>query len=148
MKNIRQARLDDLPRIAEIIVFCYRLNFYHIFKNDDFYFNEMQVTRLAQEYECSLENMWVYDDGCIKGVVQVEDGEIKKLFVEPVLQGQAIGSALLEYAANRRGAGSLWALERNTRAITFYERHGFCQTGERKPEEGTEEYLVRLKKSV
>ena len=40
MKNIRQATTDDLARIAEIMVFNYRLNFYPTFQNDDFYFND------------------------------------------------------------------------------------------------------------
>ena len=30
MKNIRQATADDLSRIAEIVIFNYRLNFYSI----------------------------------------------------------------------------------------------------------------------
>ena len=38
----------------------------------------------------------------------------------------------------------LWALEKNPRAIAFYQRHGFRVTEERRLEEGTEEYLVRL----
>ena len=38
----------------------------------------------------------------------------------------------------------LWALEKNTRAIAFYARHGFAPTGERQYEEGTTEELIRL----
>ena len=43
MKNIRKATMNDVSRIVEIVVFNYRLNFYPIFKDDDFYFNEIQV---------------------------------------------------------------------------------------------------------
>ena len=43
MKNIRKAKIGDLARIAEIVIFNYRLNFYPIFKDDDYYFNELQV---------------------------------------------------------------------------------------------------------
>lgn len=67
-----------------------------------------------------------------------------KLFVEPVLQGQGIGAALLEYAVNKLHATHLWALEKNVRAIAFYRRHGFRLTQERRLEEDTEEYLVQL----
>ena len=42
----------------------------------------------------------------------MEKGEIKKLFVEPALQGNAIGSALLEYAINGHNAQYLFRLER------------------------------------
>ena len=43
-------------------------------------------------------------------------------------------------------ADFIWALEKNTRAIAFYNRHGFKQTGARKFEEGTTEYIVELKR--
>ena len=146
MKNIRKAKIGDLARIAEIEIFNYRLNFYPIFKNDDYYFNELQVPTIMKQYESSIDNMWVYDDGAIKGMIQVENQEIKKLFVEPVLQGNCIGSMLLKYAIDYHNANILWALEKNTRAIRFYERHGFIITADKKLEEDTTEYLVRLER--
>lgn len=144
MKHIRQAAVSDLARIAEIVIFNYRLNFYPIFKNDAYYFSELQVINLMKQYESAVDTMWVYDDGAVKGVIQIENGEIRKLFVEPVLQGNAIGSALLLYAVDHHGANTLWALEKNVRAIRFYERHGFRKTSDRKLEEDTTEYLIRL----
>ena len=146
MKNIRKATIGDLARIAEIVIFNYRLNFYPIFKNDDYYFNEFQVPTIMKQYESSIDNMWVYDDGAIKGMIQVENQEIKKLFVEPMLQGNCIGSMLLKYAIDYHNANILWALEKNTRAIRFYERHGFIITADKKLEEDTTEYLVRLER--
>ena len=146
MKNIRQATADDLQRIAEIVIFNYRLNFYSIFQNDDFYFNEMQVSNLVDTYKEFVDSMWVYDDGAVKGFIQVENGEIKKLFVEPVLQGKSIGAFLLNYAISEHDANNLWALEKNVRAIRFYERHGFQMTADKKLEEDTTEYLVHLKR--
>ena len=146
MENVRQATFADLSRIAEIVIFNYRLNFYPIFQNDDYYFNELQVSKVAKQYEDVVGNMWVYDDGAIKGVIQIENSEIKKLFVEPALQGKSIGSYLLKYAIVEHKANTLWALEKNVRAIRFYERHGFNVTTDKKLEEDTTEYLVRLKR--
>lgn len=146
MKNIRRATAEDLSRIAEMVIFNYRMNFYPIFKNDDYYFNELQVPELMAQYKNFVSSMWVYDDGAVKGFIQVENGEIKKLFVEPVLQGKSIGSALLKYAVEGHHANSLWALEKNTRAIRFYERHGFYTTTDKKLEEDTTEFLVRLER--
>ena len=146
MENVRQATIDDLSRIAEIVIFNYRLNFYPIFQNDDYYFNELQVSKVAKQYEDVVGNMWVYDDGAIKGVIQIEKSEIKKLFVEPALQGKSIGSYLLKYAIVEHKANTLWALEKNVRAIRFYKRHGFNVTTDKKLEEDTTEYLVRLKR--
>ena len=145
---IREAKLDDLARIAEIEVFNYRLNFYHIFQDDTFYFQEMQVLNVINENKKRLGQLWVYDDnGIVKGFMWVDSQQIKKLFVEPVLQSRGIGSTLLEYAVDKLGATYLWALEKNTRAITFYQRHGFQTTEEKMLEEGTTEYLVKLIKA-
>ena len=146
MENVRQATIADLSRIAEIVIFNYRLNFYPIFQNDDYYFNELQVSKVAKQYEDVVGNMWVYDDGAIKGIIQIENSEIKKLFVEPALQGKSIGSYLLKYAIVEQKANTLWALEKNVRAIRFYKRHGFNVTTDKKLEEDTTEYLVRLKR--
>ena len=78
MKNIRQAKNKDLVRIAEIEVFNYRLNFYPIFKSDWFYFDELQVPKQIEKYKNSINSMWVYDDGVVKGFIQVENHEVKK----------------------------------------------------------------------
>lgn len=149
MEKIRRARPEDVARLAEIEVFNYRMNFYPIFKSDWFYFEELQVPKLMERYRMEpelLENTLVYDEVAVKGFVRVNNGEVEKLFVEPVLQGRAIGAKLLEYAVAERNASSLWALEKNTRAIAFYQRHGFSLTGAKKLEEDTAEYLVRMER--
>ena len=145
MKNIRQATEKDLSRIAEIEIFNYRLNFYPIFKSDWFYFEYLTVPSLMEKYAVETGSFYVYDDGVIKGFVKTSDNEIQKLFVEPVLQGNKIGDALVNFATEKLSADNLWALEKNTKAIKFYKKHGFELTGEKKFEEDTTEYLVKLK---
>ena len=76
---IRTARNDDLNRIAEIEVFNYRLKFYPIFLNDEFYFGELQVPNVAKRYADSLEEIRVWDDGVVKGFILVKDREVRKL---------------------------------------------------------------------
>ncbi|MEE1255322.1 MAG: GNAT family N-acetyltransferase [Lachnospiraceae bacterium] len=146
MKNIRKATMNDVSRIVEIVVFNYRLNFYPIFKDDDFYFNEIQVINLIDSYKEFISSMWVYDDGVVKGVIQIENQELRKIYVEPAIQGKSIGSVLLNYAINECNVKYLWALEKNTRAISFYKKHGFRVTEDKKFEEDTAEYLVRLER--
>ena len=146
--SIRKANINDLSRIAEIQVFNYRLYFYPIFRSDEYYFDELSVPSLMKDYEAGLDSLYVYDDGVVKGFIKVEGTYIARLFVEPVLQNGSIGSRLLEYAVKEHNADHLWALEKNEKAIRFYKRHGFIATGEKKPEEGTSEYLVLLKKKV
>ena len=145
---VRKANREDLSRIAEILVFNYRLFFYPIFKSDEYYFDELSVPSLMKEFESALDSLYVYDDGVVKGFIKIEGTYIARLFVEPVLQNGSIGSRLLEYAMKEHHADHLWALEKNTKAIRFYERHGFTATGEKKLEDDTTEYLVFLKKKA
>ncbi len=147
MNYIRKATVDDLGRIAEIEIFNYRLYFYPIFLSDYYYFNELQVTHYIEKYKKEdLSQLFVYDDGCIKGFIYLNDKEVKKLFVEPVLHNQNIGSHLLNYAINHYDVSSLWALQDNTKAISFYQRHGFKVSDEKVLEEGTTKYLIKLKR--
>ena len=104
---------------------------------------------VAREYLDSpgrLQDVLVYDDGIVRGFLEMDGGEIKHLYVESFFRGQGIGGALLEQAVQARGASWLWALEKNPDAIRFYERHGFALTGERVLEEDTEEYLLRMER--
>lgn len=145
--SIRKARANDLSRIAEIYVFNNRVNFYPIFKEEEYSFGELQVVSLADHYfkqEEIIKDIYVYDDGVIKGFVQMNGTEICKLYVDTFFQNGKIGARLLEYAVRQLQADHLWALEKNIRGIAFYQRYGFRLTGEKKFEEGTTEYLVQL----
>ena len=146
VKWIRPAEKRDLARIAEIEIFNYRLYFYPIFREDAYYFRELQVPEKAKEYESLLDSLWVYDDGAVKGFMMAQAGQLIKLFVEPVLHSRGIGAALLVYAIDSLQIHYLWALEKNERAIAFYRRHGFCLTDQKRLEEDTEEYLIRLER--
>ena len=146
MNYIRQAKINDLVRIAEIFVFNYRLNFYPIFQEDIFYFEELTVFNMVESFAKELDSICVYDDGVVKGFIQIEKREVKRLFVEPVLQGKAIGTELLEYGIVEMDANHLWVLEKNIKAIAFYQRHGFDTTNEKKYEKDTTEFLVRMEK--
>ncbi|MEO2508647.1 GNAT family N-acetyltransferase [Clostridium paraputrificum] len=145
--NIRKATQKDLSRIAEIYVFNNRMNYWPIFKDDGFSFGELQVVTMIDNYfgrDEILKNILVYDDGLIKGFVQMKEREICKIYVDTFFQSKGIGKELIEYAINEYDANNLWALEKNERAISFYIKHGFNLTGEKKFEEDTIEYLVHL----
>ena len=145
-KVIRKAEIKDLSRIAEILVFVKRMNYRSIFHNDEFSFNNLQVLKVAEEYEKPeiLEHIWVYDDCFVKGMIHIEEKEIVELYVDVFFQNEGIGGELVEFAKKEFNADHLWALEKNTNAIRFYEAHGFHVTDIRKPESNSSEYLVKL----
>lgn len=147
--SIRKANKEDACRIAEIFVFNNRANYFPIFQDESFSFDELQVMPLVDNYftkEDILENLYVLDNGIIRGFLQMQDREICKLYVDPFFQGKRYGEQLITYAIDEFSANQLWALEKNIRAVSFYKRHGFHPTGEKKLEEDTSEYLVYLKR--
>ncbi len=95
LKNpIRPATPEDVSRLAEIEIFDYRL-FYPIFQNVRYYFDELTVLDAVEAYRRNaavLQNTYVYADSAVKGFIRIDGKEVKKLFVEPVLHGQSIGT--------------------------------------------------------
>ena len=145
---IRKATIQDVSRIAEILVFVKRIKFRPIFQNDDYSFGELQVLTVAKKYSepTILDNIWVYDDGIVKGLIHIEDNEICELYVDYFFQSQGVGAALIEFAKSTHAVNFLWAIEKNVDAIRFYESHGFHLTNNKKLEEGTTEYLVMMER--
>ena len=147
MEHIRKASLQDVSRLAEILIFAKRAAYRPIFQHDAVSFGQMQVLPLAQEYlRCpeKLENIWVYDDEFVKGMVHIQGLQIKELYVDYFFQHQGIGAQLLDFAVRDRGARFLWVLEKNKAAIQFYEAHGFVFSGQRMLEAGTPEFLQKM----
>ena len=146
---IRKATVEDISRIAEILVFVKRMNYRSIFQNDAVSFGEIQVIPVAEEYSDPkiLENIRVYEsDGIVKGLIRIVGKEVVELYVEHFFQGQGIGAELIEYAKEESDVRYLWVLEKNTDAIRFYEANGFHITDNKKLEEGTPEYKVMMER--
>lgn len=145
---IRKATRQDLSRIAEILVFVKRMNYRSIFQHDSYSFGELQVLNVVKEYEAPdiLNYIWVYDDGIVKGILHIDNLEIRELYVDCFFQCQGIGAELIEFAKDKFSVKFLWTIEKNNGAIRFYERHGFHKTDVRKMEDGTTVYLVLLER--
>ena len=140
-ETIRKAAPKDISRIAEILVFVKRIKYRPIFRNDEYSFGELQVLSVAEKYKepTILDNILVYDDGFVKGLIRIEKNEIVELYVDYFFQGQGVGSRLIEYAKENYPVDFLWVIEKNTDAIGFYEAHGFHLTDIMKTEAGTTE---------
>jgi len=146
---IRQATIADASRIAEILIFTKRMNYRKIFHDDKVSFGEMQVYPLAQSYiddPKTLDGIWVYDDEFVKGMIHINENQILELYVESFFENQGIGSKLVKFAIEQMHCDYLWVLEKNISAIRFYQRHGFVLTEEKQYEEGTTEYIVKMKR--
>ncbi len=147
---IRQAGKQDIPRIAEIIVFGKRVAYRPIFNNDCVSFNELQVVQLYEEYKNNpdrLDGMLIYDDGIVKGIINgrpIGDKvfEITDFYVEPFFVKQGIGTLLIKYLIQqvRQKGGHkivLWVIKDNRNARRFYEANGFIDSGKTCIIEGT-----------
>ncbi len=144
---IRKASVEDISRIAEILVFVKRMNYRAIFRNDAVSFGEIQVIPVAEQYSKPeiLDSIWVYEaEGIVKGLIRIVGKEVVELYVEHFFQGQGIGAKLIEFAKKEQDVTILWVLEKNTDAIRLYETHGFHLTENRIFDEGTPEYKVLM----
>ena len=131
--SIRKVGVEDVSRIAEILVFSKRKNYRNIFNNDIGSFVELQVYPLIKtflEHQELLENVFVYDDEFVKGLMHIDGVEIKELYVDPFFEGEGIGGKLLDFAVSENDCQKLWVLDRNEKAKRFYRKHGFFETGQ------------------
>ena len=144
---IRQATIADASRIAEILIFSKRMNYRTIFRNDTVSFGEMQVYPLAKRYidnPQELDEIWVYDDEFVKGMIHISENQILELYVDFFFENQGVGSTLIQFAIEQKYCDFLWVLEKNRKAIRFYQRYGFTITEEKKYQEGTAEFIVKM----
>ena len=98
---IRKATEEDLSRIAEIFVFNNRINYFPIFKQEEYSFGELQVVSMIDHYFGKgevLENLYVADEcGIVKGFMEIHGTEIRKLYVDPCFQSGGIGKKLMQF---------------------------------------------------
>lgn len=142
MNMIRHATSNDITRIAEIHLFTRRLAYRGI-APDDYLFNKNGIKERLDFFTDNLHDVFVYDDGIIKGFISVGSSpdadaadffELGRIYVEPLFQGEGIGEKMIiffEEEAHRRGFRKtcLWVLEKNTKARKFYEKMGYAPDG-------------------
>ena len=147
---VRHATMEDISRIAEIIVFGKRVAYRSIFQNDYFSFNELQVLSIIDEFRANssmINNFLVYDDGIVRGVInrmnKGDETEICEFYVEPFFKRSGIGHELMNTLVKEAGEEGkkrifLWVIKENLPARSFYEKNGFVPTGEEQLIEGTD----------
>ena len=61
----------------------------------------------------------------IDGFIGLNDNYIEGIFVEQAVQSKGIGKQLLDFVKNIKSSMSLRVYQKNTRAISFYQREQF-----------------------
>lgn len=70
--------------------------------------------------------VYIYEnDKEIQGFIGLNDDYIEGIFVSDKMQSQGIGKLLLNYVKDKRNKLLLNVYQKNTRAISFYQREGF-----------------------
>ena len=71
-------------------------------------------------------DVYVYeDDKMIQGFIGINDECIEGIFVSDEMQSQGIGKILINYVKDKRKKLFLNVYQKNTRAISFYQREDF-----------------------
>jgi len=154
---IRKMKLTDVPRAAEIQVFCWRVSDKGVLPNEYLFKNMLVVKRMEyfeNEIQNSTDEIYVFDDGIVKAFLTIapckdEDMgdalQVWSIYVDPFFQKQRIGSLLLEHfekIAREKNYKDvcLWVMEHNRNAKSFYENHNYFPDGKKETYEmGTSE---------
>ena len=162
---VRKASEQDLSRMAEINVYSWRTAYRGIIP-DEYLFNQRSVMATAENMGKRLKTpgfvIDVFDDGIIKGFAihhPAEDKDladaydIMALYIEPQFKGLGIGSELIrsvEKQAKDKDFKTMviWTLEKNERAIAFYEKHSYIQDGIREHRDLWGADIIRLVKEI
>ena len=117
---IRKLQKADINRVADIWL---KTNLKaHFFISEQYWISNYEfVKEILPQAE-----VYVYeDDKMIQGFIGINDEYIEGIFVSDEMQSQGIGKALLNYAKDKRSKLLLNVYQKNTRAISFYQREGF-----------------------
>lgn len=122
MIMIRKFKPEDLDKVMNIWL---TINIQaHDFISKDYWINHFEM---VQEILPTAE-VYVYEEGELKGFIGVTDGYIAGLFVLATEQSKGIGKQLLDFVKTQYNQLILAVYEKNIRAICFYQKQDFVMT--------------------
>lgn len=117
---IRELRKVDINKVAEIWLDTNIKT--HYFISAQYWKSNFELVK-----ELLLQaTVYVYEDKQeIQGFIGLSNEYIEGIFVSAEMQPQGIGKILLNYVKGKRNKLILNVYQKNTRAISFYQREGF-----------------------
>ena len=117
---IRELRKVDINKVAEIWLDTNIKT--HYFISAQYWKSNFELVK-----ELLLQaTVYVYEDKqAIQGFIGLSNEYIEGIFVSAEMQSQGIGKILLNYVKGKRNKLILNVYQKNTRAISFYQREGF-----------------------
>ena len=117
---IRELRKVDINKVAEIWLDTNIKT--HYFISAQYWKSNFELVK-----ELLLQaTVYVYEDKQeIQGFIGLSNEYIEGIFVSAEMQSQGIGKILLNYVKGKSNKLILNVYQKNTRAISFYQREGF-----------------------
>ncbi|MDT8895229.1 GNAT family N-acetyltransferase [Halomonas sp. I1] len=123
---IRAYREADIDRVLDIWLSASIKA--HGFVDPAFW--QSKVGEMRDRYIPASE-IFVYErNDRVVGFYSLFEDTLAAIFVDPDLQGQGIGTTLLDDAKGRREGLRLTVYRENAPSVRFYENHGFVSLGE------------------
>ena len=117
---IREFQRDDINKVADIWLDTNIKA--HNFIPAEYWKSNFKSVKEA----LLLAEAYVYEyDTEIQGFIGLSNEYIEGIFVSAEMQSQGIGKILLNYVKGKRNKLILNVYQKNTRAISFYQREGF-----------------------
>ena len=139
---IRELRKVDINKVAEIWLDTNIKT--HYFISAQYWKSNFELVK-----ELLLQaTVYVYEDKQeIQGFIGLSNEYIEGIFVSAEMQSQGIGKILLNYVKGKRNKLILNVYQKNTRAISFYQREGFeIQYSGLDEATGEKDYVMAWKK--
>ena len=120
MRQEKRLRKVDINKVAEIWLDTNIKT--HYFISAQYWKSNFELVK-----ELLLQaTVYVYEDKQeIQGFIGLSNEYIEGIFVSAEMQSQGIGKILLNYVKGKRNKLILNVYQKNTRAISFYQREGF-----------------------
>ena len=117
---IRKMQNTDINRVADIWL---KTNLKaHDFIPEQYWTSNYELVKEMM----SQAEVYVYeDDKIIQGFVGLNNEYLEGIFVADEMQSCGIGKLLLDYIKKKKPRLRLNVYQKNTRAISFYQREGF-----------------------